>query len=233
MFAAHPLITEDTGTQGRRHWQLELTTELGRDHGAGVRTDSVDSSVVASYGLRDDLDVVLTVPHAYVRTEDAMPVSASGLGDLGLDMKWRFAEFDRVSTALKAGLVFPSGDEEQGLGAGRTGGSAYMVTSYDPAPWTLHLHLGYVRNNNQLGERRGLWHASIAATRRLGGRLLLVADMGADRSADPAADLNPAFLILGAVYSVSPQLDLDIGVKAGLTGTETDGTLLLGVALRP
>ena len=30
--AAHPLITEDTGTQGRGKFQLELTAESGRDN---------------------------------------------------------------------------------------------------------------------------------------------------------------------------------------------------------
>lgn len=43
--AAHPLITEDTGTQGRGNFQLELTTEHAleeeggtpRDHGAHER----------------------------------------------------------------------------------------------------------------------------------------------------------------------------------------------------
>ena len=34
--AAHPLLTEDTGTQGLGHYQLELMLDQTRDHEAGV-----------------------------------------------------------------------------------------------------------------------------------------------------------------------------------------------------
>jgi len=61
-FNAHPLITEDAGTQGRGNWQLELTAEFGREEETGTEDDTGDFAVVLDYGLRDNLDLMLTHP---------------------------------------------------------------------------------------------------------------------------------------------------------------------------
>ena len=57
-FAAHPLITEDTGTQGQGNRQLELTLEYGHDEAADAEEDAADLAAVFSYGLRDNLDLI-------------------------------------------------------------------------------------------------------------------------------------------------------------------------------
>jgi long-subunit fatty acid transport protein len=63
-------------------------------------------------------------------------------------------------------------------------------------------------------------------------KLKLVVDLGSFTAADRSFDENTNFLTLGAIYSVSEDFDIDIGVKRGLTRPETDTTLLLGIALR-
>jgi hypothetical protein len=45
-FAAHPLITEDTGTQGEGRFQLELTGERGYDQDDGGRTNTTMTTSV-------------------------------------------------------------------------------------------------------------------------------------------------------------------------------------------
>ena len=35
-WAAHPLITDDTGTQGTGHWQLEINTDQTRSRADGA-----------------------------------------------------------------------------------------------------------------------------------------------------------------------------------------------------
>jgi hypothetical protein len=230
---AHPLITEDTGTQGRGGFQVELTAEQGTDRDDGVTTRSTNLAVVLSYGATDNLDVIVALPHQRITTEQGgTRDTVSGIGDIGLDIKWRFHEKDQLSFALKAGTTLSTGDETRALGAGKSTRSLYLVTSIVPEPWEFHLHLGYIDYPNKLGERDERWHASFAAGYRFDDRLRLVADIGTNTNPDPAVDERPAFLIVGLIYAVDDKLDLDLGYKKGLTGPETDRTLLAGATLR-
>lgn len=233
VFAAHPLITEDTGTQGQGRFQLELTAELGSDTERGVETRSAGYATVLTYGLRDNLDVLVTLPYTRVRTEiDGSATSAAGVGDVGLDAKWRFFERADLSVALKAGLSYPSGEETEGLGAGYWNYSVNLVTSYAHGPWGYHLHLGYWRNRNALGEIPQIHHASVALTYQASDAWRLVADIGNDTSPDRSYEEDRVFLTLGAIFSLRENFDLDLGLRRALSDPEIDNTLLLGMAWR-
>lgn len=234
LFAAHPLITEDTGTQGRGNFQLELTAEHADEEEGGTRENTVRTSAVLTYGVRDDLDVLFTVPHRRITTEaeDGSKTAVAGRADLGLDIKWRFYESGQLSFALKPGLTLPTGDETRNLGTGKSTRSLYLVTSYDASPWEYHLHLGYIWNRNSLDQHESQRHLSAAAGRKLGENLKLVADYGTDTPTSQASSLNTEFFILGAIWSVRKGLDLDFGAKWGLTPPETDFTWLGGITFR-
>ncbi|MDT3707791.1 MAG: transporter [Thiobacillus sp.] len=232
-FAAHPLITEDTGTQGLGNWQLELTTELGHDEVADAEYDAADIAATVSYGALDNLDLMLTLPYGRTDSkENGETTREDGLGDVGLDAKWRFFEQDRLSLALKTGATFATGDETKGLGAGKFNAGVSLITSYETEQWGAHLHLGYLQNRNIHGERDVIHHTSAALTRMATDKLKLVADLGRFTSADPSVSASTRFLTLGAIYAVRDNFDIDIGLKHGLSDPETDTTLLLGIALR-
>lgn len=228
--AAHPLVTDDTGTQGQGRYQIELATEHATDVSDAGRERSVTSNAVLSYGWRDDVDVIVNVPFA--RTHAEGEERSRGVGDVGIDLKWRWFERDAFSMALRPGLILATGDDTKGLGAGRSGYSVLLVASYASDPWGVHAHVGAVRNRNTLGERDTLYHASAAVTRAFGDKLKLVADLGRDTPADPADDRSVEFLIIGAIYALTPQFDLDIGYKKGLSDNEVDRALLAGAAFR-
>jgi hypothetical protein len=232
-FAAHPLITEDTGTQGQGNSQLELTAELGHDETTDAEESAADLAAVLAYGLRDNLDLMLTLPYtrADTRTNGAT-TREDGLGDIGFDAKWRFFEEGRLSAALKTGVTFPSGDETKGLGAGKANASVNLVVSYETAQWGGHLHLGHLCNRNVHDEREAIRHASAALTRMVTDRLKLVMDLGRFTTTDRSFDEETRFLTLGAIYGARDDFDIDIGLKHGLSDPETDTTLLLGLALR-
>lgn len=232
-FAAHPLITEDTSTQGRDNGQLELTAEYGHDEAADAREDALDLTAVLTWGLLDTLDMLLTLPYSRADTvEYGAETTMHGLGDVGLDAKWRFVEAGRLSMALKAGVTIASGDDTHKLGAGKTNVNANIVTAYETARWGYYLHLGYFGNRNVHGERDMLRHASVALTHTVSDRLKLVADLGQFASTDRATHVPSRFLTLGAIFGLRDNFDIDVGVKRGLTDPETDTTLLLGIARR-
>ena len=101
----------------------------------------------------------------------------------------------------------------------------------------LHANAGWGRNNDNDEEvdaetRKDIWHASLAAEINTANRLRTVGNIGIETSEESSSSTHPVFLIGGFIYSVSENLDLDIGMKAGLNDAETDTTLLAGLAAR-
>jgi hypothetical protein len=147
-------------------------------------------------------------------------------------VKWRFWETEGLSFAVKPGASFPNGDEEKGLGTGRVTGSLYFITTEVTGPWAFHFNAGYLRNENKLDEREDLWHLSLAAEVEVVKGLRLVSNIGAERNPERDSSTHPAFVLGGIIYSLLNNLDVDLGVKAGLNSTETDFAFLAGVAFR-
>ena len=227
-FAAHPLITEDTGTQGTGNGQVEITGERTEDSEDGK---TIAPNLVVSYGVAENVDLVLGVPHSRTVTDaGGRTTITEGPGDVGLDVKWRFFEEGVLSFAVKSGLTFPTGDENEGLGAGKTGYSAFLVSTVEQAPWAFHLHLGYIANKNVVGEEEDIWHVSYAVARDI-GRVKLVADLGTDTNPDQDSEVKPAFLILGLIYSWLDNVDIDVGYKKGVSDTEVDRAILAGLQI--
>jgi hypothetical protein len=155
-----------------------------------------------------------------------------GMGDVGLDVKWRFYEEDKWSVAVKSGVTFPTGDDVLGLGAGRHTWSAYLVSTYALEQWAFHLHLGYLHFDNTANDLVNIWHASAAMERKLTDDLRIVIDTGAYTNADPEANNELVFLIAGLIYSPHPNIDIDFGYKIESTDSLRANALLTGMALR-
>ena len=72
----------------------------------------------------------------------------------------------------------------------------------------------------------------LAGTVELLKGLQLVAEVGAASNPDRQSSSWPLFITGGVIYSVFDNLDLDLGLKGGLTKPETDIALLTGVTFR-
>jgi hypothetical protein len=227
-WAGHPLITEDTATQGQGHWQLEATYNRQRNDGS-VETE--DGGLVLSYGAADPLDLILTVPVTRLH-QNGGGATHSKVGDIEIGAKWRFFEDGDNSLALRPGLTFATGDEDAGFGTGRSTASVFLVASHEPKPWAFHLHLGYTRNRNVRDERRSIWHYSVAATRRFGDRLQLVGDISRETNPEKGPDGWVDSAVLGVIYSATPDFDVDAGYRNGLSSAAPDDALLFGLTWR-
>lgn len=136
--AAHPPLTEDTGTQGTGHYQMELTHDLSTDRDAGAKIRSRSINGVLSVGLTDDLDVIIALPHERLTERtDATKTTASGYADMEIAAKWRFYEEGALSFALRPGLGLPTGNEDEGLSSGHVtpACSPYRRTPVIPGPF--------------------------------------------------------------------------------------------------
>lgn len=232
-FAQHPLITDDTGTQGKGKFQLEINGQYGRDNNDGVIQYTTPTASTLTYGVIDSVDVSLGVPDIWIRTDDpGTTTHHNGLGDVALALKWKFHEKEGLSFALKPGITFSTGDKDKQLGTGRTTYSLFFITTKEVAPWKFHVNLGYIGNENSLDQRVPLWHASIASEVEVAKGLRLVANTGIQRNTDKGSHTDPAFLLGGIIYSVAENIDIDAGYKYGLTKPEVDHTVLAGLTFR-
>ena len=236
--AGHPLITDDSGTQGMGKSQLEINGQRDLDKetlaGVQVKTGAIELAVVLSYGIADSVDLVVGMPYHWNRTkEDGVTTfSSSGRGDSAFEAKWRFYEKSALSFALKPGIRFPTGDENKGFGPGKTGYSLYFIASQEVMPWAFHANFGYMRNENRLEENEDLWHLSFAGTYALTDTLTAAANIGMERNPDPTSHQEPAFVLGGIIYSMNEDLDLDLGVKYGMSRAEADRSFLAGAVFR-
>ncbi len=232
-FAAHPLITDDTGTQGKGKFQLELNGEYGHENENGIVENTTNIATALTYGIVDNIDVVLGIPYQYIRIRDSESTTRhDGISDVSIDLKWRFYEKDGLGFALKPGITLPTGDDERGLGAGRTTYGLFFITTREMKPWAFHLNLGYKKSENRINERKDLWHASLAGEAEVAKDLKAVVNIGVERNPGKEATTHPAFILGGFIYSLNERLDIDAGVKAGINKAETDYSLLAGLTYR-
>ena len=233
VFAAHPLITDDTGTQGKGKFQLEFNGSYGHENEGEVTEDTIQMAPVLSYGVGDTVDLILSLPYQSRGIKNAEGSTwQAGISDVSIDCKWRFYERDGLSFAIKPGITLPTGDVEKRLGAGRITYGLFFVITREMRPWAFHLNLGYKRNENTINERKDLWHASLAGEVEVLKNLKAVANIGIERNPEEESTTHPAFILGGFIYSFMEQLDADLGLKAGLNKAEKDIALLAGLTYR-
>lgn len=236
--AAHPLITDDTGTQGKGRFQVELNSEITyekeKTNGVTTKETGGEIATIISYGIIDNIDVILGLPYQWFKVKEDGDVKEKedGISDMSLELKWRFFEHDGLSLAMKPGITIPTGDEDKGLGTGKITYSLFFITTKEIEPWAFHLNLGYMRNENKLDERKDLWHASLAGEFKVIKALKAVANIGIERNPDKDSNTHPAFILGGFIYSATDDFDIDIGIKGGLNKPEIDRSILAGITLR-
>jgi hypothetical protein len=231
--SAIPFITDDTGTLGKGKFQIELSGEYGSDSEDIITTKASDLSASLTYGIIDPVDIVLGLPYQAWRLEDSQSVvKGHGIGDLSIEANWRFHEQEGLSFALKPGFTIPTGDEERGLGSGRTNYYLYFIASKEMNPWAFNLNLAYIRNDNQIDERKDIWHASINALCEVIKDLKLGLDAGVETNPDSLSKTPLAYILGGLIYSLRENLDIGLGVRGGLTRPETDIAVRGGITWR-
>jgi hypothetical protein len=211
-FAAHPMISEDTGTQGTGRFELELG--FAGTHEGDTR--SYEYGPQLSYGLVPTLDLIVRPVWLDVRqTTDTGSAHQTGIGDTALDFKWRFRSGDPVSLGVRAGVGLVTGDSARGLSVGSTTYHAVLIATANTAPFSFDANVGYATNPVD-GERRGLWYISGAAVWSVNERLRFTFEL-ADFTNPAQSDTawQPVTRI-GAIATVTPWLDVDVGYQMRL-----------------
>ena len=225
-YAAHPLVTDDTGVQGEGHHQLEMNTDWSRQSGQPSHV----GAFTYTYGVTDKLDLFANVPQYF-----SSP-TGSGMGDASLGAKWRFHDDKGLSLALKPELFSTSGNPERSHGTGRSSAALSLLGSYESGPWTWHANAGvsyyrYGRDEDIHSHRHTLWRTSAASWYAVNEQWKVVGDVGIAQNSENANRTWPAYALLGVIWSPNDTIDLDIGYKAGLNKAEVTRQVGVGITL--
>lgn len=233
-----PLITDDTGTQRQNQTthQLEFSHDWLRNRAAGVTTRSGVPAITYTYGVGDPLDIYVGASYARVSVDDPA-ARVSGQGDTGLGIKWRLYEKDQLSFAVKPQITLATGDENKGLGTGRTSGAVALIMTHEAEPLTWLANVAYTRNNYRLAaasaaNRPDLVRISAAALVKVHDKARWFADIGRTTNSDRASNTAPAYFLTGLIYSPNKDIDYDLGVKFGISQPEIDRTWSVGASFR-
>jgi hypothetical protein len=234
-YAAHPLITDDTGTQGKGKFQIEMLGQAGydKDKSTDTTTKTATPNTILTCGAIETVDVMVGTTYQWIRTSGQGLVSnENGIGDAMIAVKWRFFERDGFSFAVKPVVNLPSGDWDRGMGNGKMSGSIYLIGTKELKPFAFHINGAYIRNENKLNQEVSLWHASFATEYEMIKNLKLVGNVGAQRNVVRGDNTPPVFILGGLIYSLTEKIDLDAGYKYGLTKPEVNHTVLAGITIK-
>ncbi|HEX5091696.1 MAG TPA: transporter [Burkholderiales bacterium] len=218
-YAAYPLVTEDTGTQGRGNWQLEATSEVATLQGGRVTS----ANLVLNYGLSESADLQLVLPWYSGELQ--------GFGDPQVNVKWRLWERGPWSIGVKPSLILAGGDPDKGTGTGETNWAVTLIGGYESGNLSVNVDTLYQRNQNPFGARDSLRHISAGVLYQVGA-VQLVADFTRETPLDPSVDEAARYNVLGAIWRLRPDFGVGIGYKEGRGGTDLKHSWLFGAALR-
>jgi hypothetical protein len=236
-FAARPLATDDPSTVGKSNYMIESGAEASSRseivEGVRTRETETEASTTFTYGVLKNLDLVAGSNYEWEksRTGGITTVEANGLTDASVQAKWRFYDRDGLSLGLKPGITVPTGNDRDGLGAGKMTYGMIFMASRTVAPFAIYANVGYYRNENNADQRRDIWQASLAGSVEPLKGLNLVSEIWIQSNSDSTVRTPPAYVLGGLCYSITDWASLDGAVKMGLNRQEVDRSYILGVTL--
>lgn len=244
--AGPPLATDDAGTVDAGKVEIELNGSYTRDKekagGVTARNNTTDGELKITTGLYKNLGISLAAPYTFsqrAKEDDQLLGKADGFGDMTLELKYAFAELGGVNFAIKPSLILPTGKYSNGLSEGRwqPGVTLIATKEFEDGKYALHANLGYEHHSYRTDEARettrsDFWSGSIAGEAEVMKGLFVVADFGLATAADKGTKDLAAYALTGARFEINDCLDINAGVKAGLTGPEDDLSVLYGLVLK-
>ncbi len=224
--AGHPLLSEDTGTQGTGNYELELGYDWSQQDG----DQNVLFQPQLSWGASATTDLIIQPSFVTDRNDGER---LTGAGDTNLDAKWRFLSTTPWSLGVRAGLELPTAKKGLGLPHRNVSPHAVLVATGDFTPLTIDLNAGYGVAPADPTHRGNLYHFSGAGTYEIRQRLFLLIDTSFDSNPDYGQGGRYAAIgLLGLIYTIRPGLDIDTGFRGRLNGTGPAQQFLLGITFR-
>lgn len=232
-----PDTTESPYTVDAGHFQLEWeVVSFGRDNSAGVKTETLTSSINLKMGLSDNIDAQLVLePRTRVETTtDAGNETDTGSNDTEVRLKFNMWGNDDGDTAfaIMPFVRLPTHADVFGENGKTEGGVILPLAIKLPNDWdaAVELEINAVRNSANDGyvaefqQSMTFGHAISGA---LSGFFEFV---NIDRNEKGAQ--GEIYFDAGVLYLLSKNLQLDTGFNLGLTDAAQDSRVFVGISWR-
>lgn len=209
-----PTVATHAGTVAPRYFEIETGLEF--DRLAGSR------SVIAPTVLK--LGVAPRVQFSVFGSGSQVSGTGTGLGDAGLDVKWRVLDGAPVlgDFAVQPMIKLPTGSVANGSGTGTTDFTLLLISSHDFGAVAMDLNAGYTRrtgNGTNAPLNATLWAASFGGTAV--GPLGWVAELyGYPATSGPAGNPSIVGLLAGPTFLARNWLWFDAGIIVPVTGPQ-------------
>lgn len=220
-----PLETDDPGTPGSGHLELNLAVEAERD-GGGTGYDA--PRVDANLGVGARVQVKVEVPWRVV-TSPSQPVR-TGLGNVVLGVKWRFAEMGNLAIATYPQVILEGVESSRAKGLADSGTAVLLPieVGWRLGVLSLGAEVGYQRDQGETEMVYGL-----AVARQVRPSLELVGECHGRGAAD-FSDLG-GLCGAGVRWELQPRTIALVALEAGVGGSaerRPDHRLYAGAQLR-
>lgn len=223
LFGGHPLVTDDTGTQGKGPLQLEWTPEFYRLS----REMEVAFPLVITYGVHERKDLIFSLPYCIRGVRFESWLLDRQLEPQTLELKWRVMDNQHYSVAWKTGMGADLFPEFQ------SNGMALFNTLIQTISWRevlVHCNQGVVFAKES-GRWWMDWHISTALEILLSEKVHYIANLVLERDSDLDSHQYPFYSVIGFQYAFSPAVIVDLGYRQGLNAVDRFVTVLMGITL--
>ena len=251
-WASHPLEVEDTATEGKGNYLLELTGDYVKDGSANAT--KLTGIVTGGVGERTDLSV--EVPYLMLNPSPVTEKDASGKGDVRIKLKHQLFENEvKQSMAYEVYTDLPTGDDIKGLGTNNVDWGFLLMDSQECHDNVFHVNIGYQVNGRDMKSgkftRNYSLFAGLALEHKLTESFRFLTEIRAESQKTTKKETEilslfpfvveeretslysrPVTLLAGFIYDISKSWYVDLGVRAGLNSYADDVVVLAGTAWR-
>ena len=210
-------VSESCFVQDQREVQLSLAPGLWDDK----TVQTTQFPLAFEYGITDRLQFGAEVPllklavKAGVDANSGEEIAASeqsGLGDVAAELKYGIFNEENAALSAAVEVEFPTGDEEKGLGEGKTVYAPFLAYAHTIGKTQIHLSGGAELQENAMAE----YFYGLGTLCPLGSYVPTL-ELNGTKGDEPST----LYLTPGFVWVVREGLELGIAVPLGLTDEST------------
>ena len=214
-----PLITDDPGTPGDGHWEINLG--VSSEKRPGARTSELPL-IDINYGIGDRLQLKYEVPYLRVH-EDGSPTEA-GLGNSAAGVKWRFYDEGEHGLSVYPQIEFSnpgSSSDDRSLVEHGTAFALPFQFEREAGPLTF---IGQVGREFRSGG--GSWFYGISAGHQISSRCELAVELAGGASS--GFDRSHLTANFGVAFDLSEQTSLLFSIGRELHNHDEPRATLVG-----
>lgn len=214
VYAAPPFLTDDPIPTDLHHSELYL---FAAGENAKEGTELNAPGIEWDYGIAPRLQFAITLALTGVRPNDEDDPVANGISDMFVGLKYMFVKENdyRPAIAIYPTVVFPTGDDDKGLGNGR--GWYYFPIWLEKkwGSWTSYGGAGYAVNS--ASEMKNFWFGGVLIQYEFNDKWTLGAEIFSE-GAQSTTEKSFTVINAGGYYNIIKDVDILFSIGNHLFG---------------